>query len=174
MYHDLTLPACGDLNVSLHFPLQLKVTKDRKLITVQLDTSGTQEAEIRRKVDVIAPIYVGGLPHVFQPREGLVCTIDIPVSVDYNVGLTAVSLEFCSFSLSHTGVCQLPRLYSQLLPECQARRSFQLQVCHGSVKLFHLCGEGCLLWRQSSGYLLWVTCCAESCLSKALKVEHLC
>ncbi len=50
----------------------MKVQKDRKSITLQVDDLAATVGRITRKVDVIAPLYVGGLPAVYSSRDGVV------------------------------------------------------------------------------------------------------
>ena len=53
----------------------MAVKKDRKSITLQVDDLPATVGRITRKVDVIAPLYVGGLPAVYSIREGVVSII---------------------------------------------------------------------------------------------------
>ncbi len=48
------------------------VNKTRKVIKLQVDDMEPTDGRITRKVDVIAPLYVGGLPKVYSAREGVV------------------------------------------------------------------------------------------------------
>ena len=48
------------------------MTKNRKSITLKIDDDPGMMGRITRRVDVIAPLYVGGIPRVYQIREGLV------------------------------------------------------------------------------------------------------
>lgn len=54
---------------------QVKVNKNRKSITLKVNGGEPTTGRITRRVDVIAPIYVGGLPKVFNARPGLVSTL---------------------------------------------------------------------------------------------------
>ena len=46
--------------------------KDKKSISLQVDNGPKTEGRIPRKLDVQAPVYVGGLPSSFTPMFGLV------------------------------------------------------------------------------------------------------
>ena len=54
------------------FFYQILIKKDRRKIVLQVDNGDTTEGRITRRVDVIAPLYVGGLPSIFRPRDGIV------------------------------------------------------------------------------------------------------
>lgn len=50
----------------------MRVFKEEKKITVQVNGDDEIVEEISRKLDVNATLHVGGLPEIYQPREGLV------------------------------------------------------------------------------------------------------
>ena len=50
----------------------MRVSKERKTISIQMDDKAPLVGMIARKLDVIAPMYVGGLPNVYKIRAGLV------------------------------------------------------------------------------------------------------
>ena len=54
------------------FLLQLRLTKNRKSITLKVDDDPGINGRITRRVDVIAPLYVGGIPKVYKLRDDLV------------------------------------------------------------------------------------------------------
>lgn len=54
------------------FYLQLNVTKDQRTLHMQIDSYPIATAPIMRKVPVIAPMYVGGLPLFYEAQEPLV------------------------------------------------------------------------------------------------------
>lgn len=48
--------------------------KGQSSILVQVDKLTSTTGRITRRVDVGAPLYVGGLPQAFRARAGIVCT----------------------------------------------------------------------------------------------------
>ena len=46
--------------------------KNRKSIMLKVDNDPGIRGRITRRVDVIAPLYVGGVPKVYKLRQGLV------------------------------------------------------------------------------------------------------
>lgn len=51
--------------------------KVERSITVRVDYDDPIVEKINRKLDVDAPVYVGGVPETLDPREGLVKTVFI-------------------------------------------------------------------------------------------------
>ena len=55
----------------------MRVVKEERLMTVQVDSEDPIEEAIARRLDVNATIHVGGLPQAVVPREGLVSCHDL-------------------------------------------------------------------------------------------------
>lgn len=52
---------------------------------LQVDNLPSTTGRITRRVDVIAPLYVGGLPSIFKPRAGIVSMLLINVFMYFYV-----------------------------------------------------------------------------------------
>ena len=51
----------------------MSVKKDEQSISLQVDTLPVTTGRITRRVDVSAPLYVGGVPQAFRASAGIVC-----------------------------------------------------------------------------------------------------
>ena len=58
-----------------YLSLQITVRKDEQRISLQVDTLPVTTGRITRRVDVSAPLYVGGLPQGFRATAGIVSPI---------------------------------------------------------------------------------------------------
>ncbi|CAH1775237.1 unnamed protein product [Owenia fusiformis] len=50
---------------------QLVMKKNRTIVTLKVDNGAEKQDKIARKIDVQAPMYVGGLPEIYELRSGL-------------------------------------------------------------------------------------------------------
>lgn len=51
---------------------QVQLRKEHETIILRVDDEAAVSDGIAARLDVIAPLYVGGLPRVFTPRQGTV------------------------------------------------------------------------------------------------------
>ena len=56
---------------------QVVVTKDDRMVSMRVDTRPTVVDKLTRRVNVIAPVYVGGLPPHFETESGVVSILSI-------------------------------------------------------------------------------------------------
>ena len=61
----------------------MRVLKENKTITVQVDEDEPKVERISRKIDVNSTLHVGGLPRVYEPREGLVSAFSTALLIYY-------------------------------------------------------------------------------------------
>ena len=76
----------------------MRVSKERKTISIQMDDKAPLVGMIARKLDVIAPMYVGGLPNVYKIRAGLVRQVLFLILCKWSLGnvLRKWKFEFCA------------------------------------------------------------------------------